>query len=253
MMRACDVDLGALKTSLDQLSGQRAALAGRRRRRGRQADRRLPARDPARGDPRPVLGPRRSHRRQRAGRHLLRAREPRRLLPARAGHDPLRRGQLHRPRHRQEGRRVRSPSPSRARRGGRGEAQRSRPAARRSKPTASNLNEKAQQGKVDPLIGRDGRGRALRSRSCAAGPRTTRCWSATPASARPPSPRAWPARSSTTRSRRSWPARPSSRSTWARCWPAPAIAATSRSASSRWSRSWRTTPTRSCSSTRSTR
>jgi ATP-dependent Clp protease ATP-binding subunit ClpA len=34
-------------------------------------------------------------------------REPRRLLPARAGHDPLRRGQLHRPRHRQEGWRLR--------------------------------------------------------------------------------------------------------------------------------------------------
>ena len=46
-------------------------------------------------------GPRGGDRRQRAGRDLRRAREPRRLFPARAGHDPLRRGQLHQPRHRQ--------------------------------------------------------------------------------------------------------------------------------------------------------
>ena len=38
----------------------------------------------------------RSDRRQRARRDLLRARKPRRLFPAGAGHDPLRRGQLHR-------------------------------------------------------------------------------------------------------------------------------------------------------------
>ena len=44
------------------------------------------------------------------------------------------------------------------------------------------------------------------SRSSAAGPRTTRCWWATRASARPPSPRAWRARSSTSRSPRSSPA-----------------------------------------------
>ena len=96
-----------------------------------------------------------------------------------------------------------------------------------------NLNEKARQGKVDPLIGRDQRGRALRSRSSAGGPRTIPCWWATPASARPPSPRAWRARSSITRCPRSSPSRPSSASTWARCSPAPAIAATSRSGSSR--------------------
>ena len=45
--------------------------------------------------------PRGGHRRQRAGGDLRRAREPRRLFPARAGHDALRRGQLHQPRHRQ--------------------------------------------------------------------------------------------------------------------------------------------------------
>ena len=67
------------------------------------------------------------------------------------------------------------------------------------------------------------------SRSCAAAPRTTRCLSAIPASARPRSPRAWRARSSTATCRKCWPRPPSSRSTWARCSPAPAIAATSRS------------------------
>ena len=72
------------------------------------------------------------------------------------------------------------------------------------------------------------------SRCCAAATRTTRSWWATRASARPPSPRAWPARSSTPKCRRCSPAPRCSRSTWARSWPAPAIAATSRSGSSRW-------------------
>ena len=54
---------------------------------GRAADRRVPARDPARRDPRPVLGQGRGHRRQRARRDLRRAREPCRLFPRAAGHD----------------------------------------------------------------------------------------------------------------------------------------------------------------------
>ena len=84
-----------------RLSRIGARQSGHRRRRGFQADRRLPARHPARRDPRPVVGPRGGDRRQRAGRHLRRAREPRRVFPAGAGHDALRRGQLHQPRHRQ--------------------------------------------------------------------------------------------------------------------------------------------------------
>ena len=83
------------------LRRHRTREPGRRARRGGQGDRRLPACGAARGHPCAILGPRGGHRRQRTGRDLRRAREPRRLFPARAGHDPLRRGQLHQPRHRQ--------------------------------------------------------------------------------------------------------------------------------------------------------
>jgi len=115
-----------------------------------------------------------------------------------------------------------------------------------------NLNEKAKQGKVDPLIGRHSeveRAIQILCRRTKNNPLLV----GDPASARPPSPKAWRARSSTTRCRTSSRAPPSSRSTWARCWPAPATVATSRSGSSRWSRNWRRIPMRSCSSTRSTR
>ena len=102
-----------------RLSRIRAREPGHRRCRGFQADRRLPARDPARRDPRPVVRPRRGDRRQRAGRDLRRAREPCRVLPAGAGHDALRRGQLHQPRHRQAAGHVGSAPGARRRRGDR--------------------------------------------------------------------------------------------------------------------------------------
>ena len=107
VMRACNVDLDKLQAQPRRLHRSRTRQSGHRGQRGFQADRRLPARDPARRDPRAVVRPRGGDRRQRAGRDLRRAREPRRLFPARAGHDPLRRGQLHQPRHRQAGRAVR--------------------------------------------------------------------------------------------------------------------------------------------------
>ena len=84
---------------LPRRGARRADLRHRGLRGG--ADHRLPAGDPARGDPRAELGPLRGDRRQRAGRDLRRTREPCRLFPAGAGHDPLRRGQLHQPRRRQ--------------------------------------------------------------------------------------------------------------------------------------------------------
>ncbi len=95
VMRACNVDLDALRRNLTEYVDTELDEPRHRRQRRLQADGRLPARDPARGDPCPVLRPRGGHRRQRAGRDLRRAREPRRLFPAGAGHDPLRRGQLH--------------------------------------------------------------------------------------------------------------------------------------------------------------
>jgi hypothetical protein len=173
-------------------------------------------------------------RRQRAGRHVRRARKPRRLFPAEAGHDAVRCGQLHQPRHRQGAGKRPSRAGSRARtRSGGGEESDAKQgqADRGARPYCVNLNEKAKAGKDRPAD----RPRAARSsapsRSSAAVPRTTRSMSAMPASARPPSPRGWPARSSRARCPRCCASRSSTRSTWARCWPAPAIAATSRSGS----------------------
>ena len=64
-----------------------------------------------------------------------------------------------------------------------------------------NLNKKAKDGKIDPLIGREQPRSTAPSRCCAAARRTTRCSSAMPASARPRSPRVWRAASSTARCR----------------------------------------------------
>ena len=126
-------------------------------------DQRLPARRPARDPARPVVGPGGSDRRQRAGRAVLRARELCRLFPAAAGHEPARCGQLHQPRRRQ-GR-----GEPRRRAQARGNEEKSEKAERqegrrRSSSTRVNLNEKAENGKVDPLIGRTPRSSA-RSRS----------------------------------------------------------------------------------------
>ena len=119
VMRACNVDLDKLRRSLDAYLEVRARKSRHRRPRGFQADRRLPARDPARGDPCAIVRPRGGHRRQCAGRDLRRAREPCRLFPAGAGHDPLRRGQLHQPRHRQAAGHVEVAPGARRRRGDR--------------------------------------------------------------------------------------------------------------------------------------
>ncbi len=126
VMRACSVDLDKLRTSLVnylETEFENLVTDGGRR---RQADRRFPARDPARGDSRPVVRSRRSDRRQRADRDLRGARKPRRLFPAGAGHDAVRRGQLHQPWHRQASRRFRSAAGSRRRRGDRDQGQRGR-------------------------------------------------------------------------------------------------------------------------------
>ena len=82
--------------------GSRTLRAGCRGCRRGQADRRVPAGHPARCHPCAVLGPQRGDRRQRARGPLFRAREPRRLFPARAEHEPARCRQLHQPRHGQE-------------------------------------------------------------------------------------------------------------------------------------------------------
>ncbi len=179
------------------LSRYRARGAEGRGRDRSLADQRLPARRPARDPACPVLGPRRSHRRQRARRPVLRTRELRGLFPPAAGHEPPRRGELHQPRRRQ-GRR-RPPRPRRPR----APTKRRRPRARAS----GQGRERAQA--VHRRSQREGQGRQGRSadRPRAGGRpddpdpvpphrRTTRSMSAIPASARPRSPKGWRARSS---------------------------------------------------------
>ena len=218
----------------DVLSRIRAREPGHRRQRGLQADRRLPARDPARRDPRAVLRPRGGDRRQRAGRDLRRAREPCRLFPARAGHDPLRRGQLHQPRHRQAAGHV-GIAPGARRRGGdrRQERRRAEEEGRRARSLLRQPQQEGARGQDRPADRARAPRSAAPSRCCAGGRRTTRCSSATPASARPRSPKGSRAASCTARCRTCSRARPCSRSTWARCSPARATAAISRSGSSR--------------------
>ena len=101
VMRACNVDLDALSNALDQICRRGPGDAHHRRWRGRQAHDRIPARRSARGSARAEFRPRRGDRRQRAGRALLRAREPRRVLPPGTEHVAARCRELHEPRHRQ--------------------------------------------------------------------------------------------------------------------------------------------------------
>jgi ATP-dependent Clp protease ATP-binding subunit ClpA len=94
----------------------------------------------------------------------------------------------------------------------------------------TDLYEKAAQGKIDPLIGREPRSSG-RCTCWPAAARTTRCSSATPASARRRSSRASQGGSSRATCPRRCSGCTSTRSTWGRCSPAPGSAATSRSGS----------------------
>ena len=116
VMTACGVDRDELKATVKQYL-DRNASAGRRQRDRSDPDQRLPAGGPARHPPRPVVGPGRRHRRQRAGRPVLRARQLCGLFPPAAGHEPARRGDLHQPRHRQGRSPGRGRAPSGATRG----------------------------------------------------------------------------------------------------------------------------------------
>ena len=97
---------------------------------------------------------------------------------------------------------------------------------------ASNLNELARQGRIDPLVGREAEvervaqilARRRKNNPLLVGRRV---------SARRPSPKAWPSASSTIRSPTSWPTASSIRWTWGLCLPVPNTVVTSRSASRR--------------------
>ena len=115
VMAACGVNRDELRSSVKHYLDNELG-AGRRHQHRPDPDQRVPASRPA-GDPaRPVVGPRRGHRRQRAGRPVLRARELCGLFPAAAGHEPPRCRHLHQPRSRQ-GRHAGGAARSRRRRG----------------------------------------------------------------------------------------------------------------------------------------
>ena len=124
-----------------------------------EADRRVPARHPARRHPRPVLRPGGGDGGQCPGGHLRRARKPCRVLFVWTGHDALRRRQLHLPRSRQAPRLIGEPSGPRHR----GRLEPRGPATSSGKKGGEfaldaycvNLNKKAEVGKIDPLIGRE--------------------------------------------------------------------------------------------------
>ena len=101
VLRACGVDLDKLRTDLTEFLDKDLAGLATDRPGDPKPTAGLPARRAARRDPRAVLRPRRGDGRERAGGAVQRAREPRRVFPAIAGHDAARRGELHQPRHRQ--------------------------------------------------------------------------------------------------------------------------------------------------------
>lgn len=82
-----------------------------------------------------------------------------------------------------------------------------------------NLNNKAKAGKIDPLIGRESEINRTIQVLCRRS-RTTRSMWVIPASARRRSLKAWPSALSRATFPRCCTTPPSSRSTWARCWPA---------------------------------
>ena len=106
VMRACDVDLNALKKSLvNYLDVELASLVVD------DEDDAKPTAGFQRVIQRAVIHVQSSGREEVTGANVLVAIFSEReshaaYFPARAGHDPLRRGELHRPRHRQEGRRL---------------------------------------------------------------------------------------------------------------------------------------------------
>ncbi len=118
-MRACNVDLDALQKRAHQICRRGPGDPHHRRWRGRQAHDRIPARRSARRSARAEFRPRRGDRRQRAGRALLRARKPRRLLPAGTEHVAARCRELYEPRHRQAPGHEPVKAGARLRRGGR--------------------------------------------------------------------------------------------------------------------------------------
>jgi hypothetical protein len=195
------------------------------------ADPGLPAGAAAGGVPRAVLRPQGSHRRQRAGGHLQRAGKPGGFLLKQQN---IARIDV-----------VNYIAHGISKVAGEaGESAPAGPGVRRGGHSGEGGQQSALEALPPTSTSRPRPGASIRwsaampsssgsSRCCAGGARTTRCWSASPASARRPSPRGWPSASSTARCPEVVADAPSTPWTWARCWPAPSTAAISRSAS-RW-------------------
>ena len=190
VLKACGVDIERLRHELETFIDNRLKGIVTQNAERAAADRGLPARAPARRHPRAVVRPQGSHRRQRAGGDVLRARQPRRVVPREPGHDAARRRQLHLPRHGQgAGPRPRPPRHAAPRRRTAARRRSSR-ATSRWPPTASTSTRRRREGRVDPLIGREHEVERTIQVLCRRA-RTTRSTSARPASARPRSPRGW--------------------------------------------------------------
>ena len=91
---------------------------------------------------------------------------------------------------------------------------------------ASNLNELARQGRIDPLVGREHEVERV-AQILARRRKNNPLLVGEAGSARRPSPRAWPSASSMARCRTCWPTAWSTPSTWVPCSRVPSTAATS--------------------------
>ena len=185
VMRACEVDLGeAEQKNLKQLCRQRAQSPRGRRRRGRQADRRLSSRDTARGDPRPIVWPETTSPGQNVLVAIFSEREDHAAsLPAATGNDPSTTRSTSSP---MASPRSRSASESASAKGATTEAddEARRSNWRRGAPGLLRQPQREGRGrvKIDPLIGRMNEGRALHSDPLPAHQEQSRCWWATPGS-----------------------------------------------------------------------
>jgi replication-associated recombination protein RarA len=92
-----------------------------------------------------------------------------------------------------------------------------------------NLNQKARDGKIDPLIGREAEVNRTIQVLCRRS-KNNPLLVGDPGVGKTALPKAWRARSSMAKCRKCSRTAPSSSSTWACCWPARAIAAISKNA-----------------------
>ncbi len=146
VMKACNVDTEALRRAVQKYVDEELVTLVIEDGEEAKPTTGIPARGPARGPACPEFGPRRSDRRECAGRAVHRTREPRRLFPARAEHEPAGCGELYQPRHRQAP--GDEPAQAGARRRRRGRAGKTQQAGHRR--AGSLLRQSERKGQVGP-------------------------------------------------------------------------------------------------------